>query len=133
MAIDASGSIWIANAGNNSLTKLSSTGAAGNNYTGGGLNAPGPLGIDGAGNIWLPNSGGNSISEFSNLGVALTPLTGFAGGGLGTPAAAAVDGSGNVWVSNASSNVVSEFVGVAAPVVTPLVVGVKNNTLGTRP
>jgi hypothetical protein len=47
--------------------------------------------------------------------------------------ALAIDGSGDVWVTNNGNSTVSEFIGAAVPVVTPLAVGVKNNTLGTRP
>jgi hypothetical protein len=43
----------------------------------------------------------------------------------------AVDGAGNVWM--ACPTYLVEFVGAATPVVTPISVGVKNNTLGTRP
>jgi hypothetical protein len=48
----------------------------------------------------------------------------------------AIDGSGDVWTNDfmtTSNNNLTEFIGVAAPVVTPLVVALKNNTLGTRP
>jgi DNA-binding beta-propeller fold protein YncE len=43
VAIDASGNVWLANSGNNSLTELNSTGAAisvSNGYLGGGLSQP---------------------------------------------------------------------------------------------
>ena len=49
------------------------------------------------------------------------------------PSGIAIDGSGDVWVSNNGNSTVSEFIGAATPVVTPLSVGVKNSTLGTRP
>jgi hypothetical protein len=76
---------------------------------------------------------GYRVSEFSNSGATLSPPTGFMGGFLNEPLAVAVEGSGNVWVSNVSSRNITEFVGAAVPVVTPLSVGVKNGTLGTRP
>jgi len=43
----------------------------------------------------------------------------------------AVDGSGDVWVLNGSS--LTELIGVSAPVVTPLAVGILNKTLAKRP
>jgi hypothetical protein len=51
-----------------------------------------------------------------------------------SPYGIAVDGSGNVWVAS-DDNVapLTEFVGVAAPVVTPLVDGELFQELGTRP
>jgi hypothetical protein len=45
----------------------------------------------------------------------------------------ALDGSGNVWVTQPVANTVMEMIGAGTPVVTPLAVGVQNNTLGTRP
>ncbi len=44
----------------------------------------------------------------------------------------AVDSAGNVWVL-LGNNTVKEYVGVAAPVVTPLSLGVKENKLGAKP
>jgi len=38
-----------------------------------------------------------------------------------------------VWSANYDTSTVTEILGIAAPVVTPLSVGAKNNTLGTRP
>jgi secreted PhoX family phosphatase len=56
-----------------------------------------------------------------------------ASGTLNGPNAIAVDPSGNVWIANNSNNTMTELIGAATPVVTPLAVGVKNNTLGTKP
>jgi hypothetical protein len=68
----------------------------------------------------------------------ITPSTGYTGGNLNSPGAIAIDGSGDVWATNTYTNsnnvsTVSELIGAAAPVVTPLSAGVKNNQLGTRP
>jgi hypothetical protein len=135
LAIDGSGNVWISDY-YGALTKLSNTGQAlspASGFTGGGLALPWALAVDGLGNVWLANNVGNSLSEFSNTGLPISPATGYTGGGLSASLGMAVDGSGNVWVSGSFSNAVAEFVGAAAPVVTPLAVGVKNNTLGTRP
>jgi hypothetical protein len=45
----------------------------------------------------------------------------------------AVDLSGNLWVANEGDDTLRQFVGAAVPVVTPLVTGVINNTLGSKP
>jgi len=135
IAIDGPGNVWMVNSGNSTLTKLSNLGAAlspSAGFAGGGLSGPAGLAIDGRGNAWVANFGGNSVSEFSNAGAVLSP-TGFLGQGVYAPAGIAVDGSGNVWVTNDGDNVLVEFIGAAAPVVTPLAMGVKNNSLGTRP
>ena len=104
-----------------------------------------PIAMDGAGNVWAGNDDFNlnastGLVEVSNSGTTLSGATGFvspqpapktfsptyAVSGVG------VDGSGNVWIALYSGTVV-QFVGAASPVVTPLSVGVKNGTLGTRP
>jgi hypothetical protein len=114
------------------ISKISNSGMAispPNGYTGGGV---GQIAIDGAGNVWVASG---SLSEYSNAGVALSPSTGFRGGGTGDTGQIAVDGSGNVWVTIPGSETygVIEYIGAGTPVVTPLSIGVKNNTLGTRP
>ena len=135
VAIDSSSHVWISNSGNNSVTALNNDGSAIGNYTGGGLNSSQGIAVDGLGNVWVANTGNDSVTELNNSGTVLSPATGFLGGGMSGPFGVAVDGSGNVWVSNngSSSNSITEIVGAAAPVVTPLSVAVKNNTLGTRP
>jgi hypothetical protein len=131
IAIDASGNIWVANFGG-PVSELSSSGTpiAGSPFSADGVR----IAIDGSGNIWTGNYGG-SVSELSNSGVLLSPSTGFIGPNLYQPYSIAVDGSGNVWLSNGADMAtnVTEFVGIASPVVTPLAVGLKNHTLGTRP
>jgi PKD repeat protein len=139
IAIDASGDAWIANDTGSGATELSSSGSAlsgPNGYTGGGLSKSGSMAIDGSGNAWFANNLNYSVSELSSTGSALSAANGYVGPGLATPGGIAIDGSGDVWVANnniASGDSVTEFIGAAIPVVTPLSVGVKNNTLGTRP
>ena len=63
-----------------------------------------------------------------------SPRATILGTGLGGNYALAIDISGNIWVANTSGSCsIVEFIGIAAPVVTPIVTAVKNNTLGTRP
>ena len=45
--------------------------------------------------------------------------------------ASAIDGSGNYWASG--STTLFQWIGLANPVVTPVVKGVVNNTFGVRP
>ncbi|SNT42382.1 hypothetical protein SAMN05421770_11351 [Granulicella rosea] len=105
------------------------------------------LAIDGAGQVWLPGSY-PSIVALSNTATLLSPATGFYGSvytngstsnhrfslassnrGVG------VDLAGNVWIANGStsSGTVTVLVGAGVPVVSPLSVAVKNNTVGTMP
>jgi PKD domain len=141
IAIDGSGNAWAANLYSNSITKLSNSGSilsGATGFTGGDLDSPVGIAIDGSGNAWIVNqfsnvnSGFGSITELSSSGSILSGANGFTSGGLDFPLSIAIDGSGNVWVGS-SLYAVSELIGAAVPVVTPLAVGVKNNTLGTRP
>jgi hypothetical protein len=107
-----------------------------------GVDYSGFLALDGASHLWLLITGGNitctssySLLEMSSGGSQLNSNAigcGYLGPALDASAVAtAVDGSGNVWVLSSSS--VTEFIGVAAPVVTPLSLGVQNKTLGKKP
>jgi hypothetical protein len=141
IAIDAAGNVWVTNfnvSTGSSLSKFSNAGAAlsGSGWIGGGINEPDAVAIDGAGNAWIGNSNGY-ISEFSNTGTAVSESGGYSGSGgdgIADSTGIAIDGSGNVWTSNqVAGGYVGELIGAAVPVVTPLAVGVANNTLGTRP
>ena len=136
LVVDGSGNVWVVNS-SSSISEFSNAGLAlspSAGFTGGGLASASDLAIDGAGNVWIANlgRGGSSVSELSSSGVALSPSNGFVFGDLFQPLGIAVDGSGNVWLPNGNSSV-SELIGAATPVVTPIAVGAKNNTLGTRP
>jgi DNA-binding beta-propeller fold protein YncE len=142
IAIDGSGNAWIANYGgisNSTISEIVSSGTAlspvsGSPYSESGSYGPQAIAIDGAGNAWVANNSNSSIAELSGGGAMLSPSAGYTGSGtLNGPNAIAVDPSGNVWIANNSNNTVTELIGAAAPVVTPLAVGAKNNTLGTKP
>jgi hypothetical protein len=143
LAIDDANDVWICTHGSdvvvlNSSGTVISTGSG--KFTGGGVQYSQAIAMDGASNAWIANThfgspANGDLSEFSNSGAALTPSTGYTSSTMSstTPMALAIDGSGDVWVTNNGNSTVSEFIGAAVPVVTPLAVGVKNNTLGTRP
>jgi hypothetical protein len=140
LAIDHSGNVWLANLGNSSVSKFSSAGAVSpsTGYTGGGLVNPYGLAIDGGGNVWVSdfnNHSAGNVAEFSNSGLPISPSTGYvAGAGYTRAGSIAVDGSGDVWIaSQISYGDLIELIGAATPVVTPIAVGTKNNTLGARP
>ena len=131
IAIDSAGNLWSLTPNGGAVAKFSNAGTLVNaGYSGGGLSAATSLAIDGNGLIWLAN-GNNSITALTNSGAAVTPSTGYTDSTLSSPSAIAIDNAGNVWVLN-GNNSVDEIIGVAAPVA-PLVVGVQNSTLGTKP
>jgi hypothetical protein len=138
IAVDGAGHVWIPNI-NATITVLSNTGAAlsgTSGYSGGGLATGDTIAMDGAGNAWLgnANSSVSTVSEFSNAGVPLSTSFGYGSASLkGGASCVAVDGSGDIWIGTGNATHIVELIGAGVPVVTPLAVGVKNNTLGTRP
>jgi streptogramin lyase len=159
IAIDASGKVWFVNLFGGAAFKLNSDGSLLSPAAGypscvstfppllpgrecvSSFSFP-QLAIDGSGNIWggtvndFLDSNGHTTSrrfglaELNNSGTIISGPSGYVPTGF---TAIAVDGSGNVWTDSAAGNNVTELIGVAAPVVTPLSVGVKNGTLGQRP
>lgn len=108
LAIDNSGNVSIANAGNDTVTQLDSLGNQKDVLSGNGLSSPSGLAFDTYGNLWVTNFKSSSLSIFNNSGTSVlgSPVT---GNGLSAPVALAIDAPGNVWVANSGANVVSEF------------------------
>lgn len=67
-------------------------------YKGGGMNAPGALGVDSKGNIWVASYFA-AVSEFSPTGSPVFS-NGITGGGLCNSYGLAIDPSNNVWITN---------------------------------
>jgi hypothetical protein len=159
-AIDAEGNVWVSAifpSGVVKLVELSSLGAVLSVPNGFSIGTVASLGgnfgvaIDGDGNVWIPLASspalapaGSSVPgvvEVSKSGAILSGSNGYQSGSLYYPDRVAIDPSGDVWVDShspaptplgATARIV-ELIGIAAPVVTPIAAGVKNNTLGTRP
>lgn len=104
-AIDASGNLWVANSGNNTLTVLGPNGSplVGSPYSGGGLNAPSAIAIDASGNAWVTDQGSSKLSVFTPIGAGAQTTA----SGLSTPTAVSIDTFGTVWVTNSGNNTVT--------------------------
>jgi hypothetical protein len=110
-AVDANGNIWIANAGNNSVSVLQQNGSplANSPFTGNGLSTPSAIAIDSTGNAWIANATGTSVSAFTPTGgqVSGSPFTG--NGTISSPSSVAIDAPGNIWVSNVGNDSITEL------------------------
>lgn len=100
--IDASGSIWIANYGSNSVTKLADSGALLGTYSVG--SGPEGIAFDLNGNVWVTNRNSNNVSVLSPSGVTIDTLN------VGVnPTRIARDPSGNIWTTNFLENSVTKI------------------------
>ncbi len=150
VAVDQLGNVWIGrySAAGGEILEMSHAGTVispAQGYVSGVNFEPCSLSIDGAGNVWaLLCTNGYGIAELSSAGSLLTPSGGYAGSKLFSPWQLALDGSGDVWITNnlsvSGNGSVSEFIGLAAPVITPIVAGLPatptadgSSRLGTRP
>jgi len=122
IAIDASGNLFVADAGNDLIRKITSAGVvstvAGSDSTGS-ANGPGlsssffdPVGVtvDAADNIYVADAGNNLIRLITSAGV----VSNFAGNNtnnltapsFNNPTGVAIDASGNVYVANYLNNTI---------------------------
>ena len=131
IAIDRSGNVWTANAGNTSISEFNSNGVAqsgSGGFTGGGLNSPQYIAVDSAGNAWVANEGSHSISEFNSSGTAITGSNGYQLPTTAVTREIAIDGSGNIWATSYNVDLLTEFIGLASPVVTPIIGGLTGSS-----
>ena len=112
----------MANGSNNTVTELSLVGFIPHNFAPTGSNFDGPFGvaIDSSSRVWVTNFSGKTVTALNNDG---TLFGNFAppGSGFDGPEFVAIDSSGNVWLPNSEGSSVTELVGVAAPILTPMV------------
>jgi hypothetical protein len=145
VAVDGSGNVYVADTGNDTIRKITSSGVvttfagtAGARGSADGTGAaaqfasPQSVAVDGSGNVYVADTGNDTIRKITSSGV-VTTLAGTAGArgsadGTGAaarfdyPEAVAVDGSGNVYVADSdnctirritSAGVVTTFAGTA--------------------
>jgi streptogramin lyase len=132
IAIDSSGDLWVANEGGDALTEVSIAGFIFHNFAlTGSFNGSFGVAIDSSGHVWVTNVIGNNVTALNNDGTLSGNFGPFNG-----PFGVAIDSSGNLWVANEGGGpdgvgVATELVGVAAPVLTPMVACLKQTTPAT--
>jgi hypothetical protein len=127
----------------------------------GGISDPLNTAVDGAGHLWVANAcnglndnslaGGLSelatslntttgVMTLTALSPATNPVTNVITCGFGTgfgnfdeSKGVFIDNSGNAWSSTGDGSYVDYFVGIAVPVVTPVVTAVTSQAIGARP
>jgi len=108
LALDSGGNVLTAN-GDNTVAKLSSSGALVAQFQQGGLDFPYAVAVDRSQNLWVANYGySNSVSKFSDSGGAAAPK-GYSGGGITGAVGVAIDAGGNAWIASFDHPVVSKL------------------------
>lgn len=107
---DLPGNVWIANAGGNSVIKLSTTGRFVGHFqpAGAKFNRPYDLAISTNGDVWITNSDGSSVTQLDLAG-DLVANRSPAGAVISQPFGVEIDAANNVWIANFAGNSVSEL------------------------
>jgi hypothetical protein len=106
-AIDSQGNIYVADAGNNTITEFVSGSTTGTVIATGTLTLSGPsaVAVDDIGDIFISDTGNNRIVEVQVVNGVLTPASATALSiTVTSPAGLAFDGLGNFYIANAGSN-----------------------------
>src|SRR5271157_6346788 len=108
VAVDGSGNVYVADAGNNAVKEiLAAGGYATINTLGSGFNDTSGIAVDGSGNVYVADAGNNAVKEILAAGgyTTINPL----GSGFNNPSGVAVDGHGNLFVADADNNLAEEL------------------------
>ena len=71
LAFDSAGNLYVANAGNNTISKVTPAGVV-STFVSSGLDVPAGLAFDSAGNLYVANEGNSTISKVTPAGVVST-------------------------------------------------------------
>jgi len=108
--VDLSGNVWVANAGGNSVVKLSPTGRFIDNFSPAGARFSRPYGlaISAKGDVWITNSADASVTQLDSAGDLIANRSP-AGALIDQPYGIEFDAADNVWIANYAGNRVSEL------------------------
>jgi sugar lactone lactonase YvrE len=105
VAVDASGSVYIADTGNNWVLKetLSKGSYTESTVASSGLNEPGGVAVDVSGNVYIADSGNNRIVKETPSAAAYIQSA-IATSALNGPIGVAVDAAGNLYIADSGNN-----------------------------
>ena len=106
VAVNSSGSVFIADTGNNAIKEWNPATQTINTLVSSGLNNPDGVAVDGAGNVYIADTYDNAIKEWNPTTHTLTILVST---GLDQPHGVAVDGAGNVYIADTGDNAIKEW------------------------
>ncbi len=121
IAVDGSGSVFVADSGNARiqkfdnngafLTKWGSLGSGDGQFYSPQLNSPAGVAIDGSGNVFVVDNGNSRIQKFTNTGIFVGKWgsSGTGDGQFAGPFGIAVDGNGNVYVADTGNSRIQKF------------------------
>lgn len=106
--LDSSGNIYVADAGNNRISKFDNSGNWLMNVTGNGgaFSSPSDVFVDSSGNIFVADSGNGRVQKFDSSGVFQLEI---GLGILGATLDVAVDSSGNIYVGDIDNARLAKF------------------------
>lgn len=102
VAIDGTtGTVWVSNQGNSTVTKFPSTGGAGTVFSGNGIDSPKDLSVDKNGTVYIPDQGllGLLLPNIATITRNGTAATSTVSSLVGSPVGTAVDGSNDLWAT----------------------------------
>jgi RHS repeat-associated protein len=120
IAMDSSGNLWVADAGNNRIQEFNSFGTYTSQFgtlgSGNGqVSKPKGVAIDPEGNIWVSDTGNNRLQEFNSAREYVRKL-GEAGTGEGQmkePAGIALDSTSHIYLPDTANNRVQKWISPA--------------------
>lgn len=104
-AVDANGNVWMSNSGNNTVTRLTPSGAANVVSLG---SRPNALAVDASSNVWVAAGSTAGNSALYGISGSATLATTCTGNGLSVPMGITVDTTGDLWLAN-TNNTLSGF------------------------
>ena len=102
IAVDGLGNVYVADAGNNAVKKISTNNTV--TILGGGFSNPSGVAVDALGNVYVADAGNNAVKKIST-----SNSVSILGSGFNIPTGVAVDAIGNVYVADAGNFIVKKI------------------------